>query len=101
MKRDKVRVCAEVCEALVATNVQPTVRLVYAEWRDRYGVAPSFTDILPPFRKWMTKRRNSRRVKALVRAYTRLDPVERDAVQSILSQLNRKEATDAHDAGTR
>lgn len=100
MKRDNVRVCAEVCEALVAANVQPTARAIRAEWLRRYGSAPSFADILPPMRKWMSKRRNSRRVKALVRAYCRLDPVEREAVGSILSQLN-KGATDVDHAGTR
>ena len=100
MKRDRIRTCAELCEALVATNVQPTARLVRAEWVKRYGNAPSFTDLLPPMRRWLSKRRNSRRVKALVRAYCRLDPVERDAVGSILSQLNQG-TTDVNDAGTR
>jgi hypothetical protein len=100
MKHDKVRVCAEVCESLVDSNVQPTARTVRAEWQRRYGAAPSFTDILPPLRKWLSKRRNSRRVKALIRAYCRLDPVEREAVGSILSQLNQGDA-DVNDAGTR
>lgn len=98
--RDSERACAECCEALVASNTQPTARLVRAEWVRRYGTAPSFTDILPPLRKWLQKRRNGRRVKALVRAYCRLDPVEREAVGSIISKLNRG-ATDGIDAGTR
>jgi hypothetical protein len=89
MKYDRVKICAEVCEALIAQGVQPTVRAVYAEWVRRYVVAPSFSDILPPFRKWMGKRRNSRRVKAFVKAYCRLDPVERDAVQTIMKQLDK------------
>ena len=100
MRRDRVQVCAELCEALVAANVQPTARLVRAEWVKRYGTGPSFTDLLPLMRRWLSKRRNSRRVKALVRAYCRLDPVEREAVGSILSQLNQGTA-DVDDAGTR
>ncbi len=99
--RDRVRACAECCEALVAANVQPTARTVRAEWVRRHGAAPSFTDILPPLRKWLAKRRNSRRVKALVRAYCRLDPVERDAVASILSQLNTQGTDHVDHAGTR
>lgn len=99
MRRDRIRTCAEVCEVLVAANVQPTARAIRAEWLRRYGAAPSFTDILPPMRKWLSKRRNSRRVKSLVRAYCRLDPVERESVQAILSQLNRKGADDVDDAG--
>ena len=102
MKRcpDLARTCSECCEALVAANIQPTARSVRSEWVRRHGNAPSFTDILPPLRKWLSKRRNSRRVKALVRAYCRLDPVEREAVGSIISKLNRG-ATDGIDAGTR
>lgn len=96
MRRDRVRTCAEVCEVLVAANVQPTARSVREEWVRRYGTAPSFTHILPPLRKWVSKRRKSRRVKALVRAYCRLDPVERDAVGSILSQLGQGTADADH-----
>lgn len=99
MKRDRAKTCAEICEALVAAGVQPTARSIRAEWVKRYDAAPSFSDLLPPMRKWLNKRRNSRRVKALVRAYIRLDAVERDAVGSILSQLNRG-AADADHAGT-
>jgi hypothetical protein len=45
----------------------------------------------------MGKRRNSRRVKAFVKAYCRLDPVERDAVHTIMEQLD-KGNTDALNA---
>lgn len=97
MKYDRVNICAGICEALIAQGIQPTVRAVHKEWVTRYVVAPSFRDILPPFRKWMGKRRNSRRVKAFVKAYCRLDPVERDAVHTIMEQLD-KGNTDALNA---
>lgn len=96
MKSEHDRICAEVCEAFVAANVQPTARMVRDVWVKRYGTAPSFTVMLPVMRKWLTKRRNSRRVRALVRAYSRLDPVERESVMRFLSQLHPRETDGNH-----
>lgn len=86
MRSDRVKTCAEVCESLAVSGVYPNARQVRAEWVRRHGTAPSFTVLLPELRKWMQKRRNSRRVKALVRAYRRLDPVERVAFVEVVSQ---------------
>jgi hypothetical protein len=86
MRRDRVKTCAEVCESLAVSGVYPNARQVRAEWVRRYGAAPSFTDLLPVLRKWVAKRRNSRRVKSLLRSYGRLDPVERGAFVEVVSQ---------------
>lgn len=84
--RDRSKSCAEVCDRLVASGVYPNARTVRAEWVRIHGAAPSFTDLLPMLRKWITKRRNSRRVKALMRGYGKLDPVERLSFIDLLKQ---------------
>lgn len=101
MKRDTARICGEICEYLLAAEVGPTARCIRTEWLKRYGEAPSFTDILPHQRKWISRRKNSRRVKALVRAYRRLDLLERESVDEMIAQINNEGTADAVDAGTR
>lgn len=87
LQRDLSGFCSEVCEVLVSRGVTPSVRLVRAEWVAMGGSAPSFTDLLPLVRKWLAKRRNGRRVRALVRSYGRLDPVERGAAMLLMKQM--------------
>lgn len=86
MRPDPVKTCADCCEALVAAGVYPAARAVRAEWVRRCGEGPSYRDLLPILRRWVLKRRNSRRVRALVKSYGRLDPVERMAFAELLAK---------------
>lgn len=93
MRPDRTKACAESCEALVAVGVYPSPKRVRAEWVRRYGSAPSFTDLLPVLRKWVAKRRNSRRVRSLLKSYGRLDPVERGAFDRLVAQTKEGSTT--------